>query len=44
VIGALTLSASVGGMNPLAVEIAAREGARILWMPTLDALTPGYAR
>ena len=38
VIGALTLNASVGGMNPLAVEIAAREGARILWMPTLDAL------
>ena len=37
-IGALTLNASVGGMNPLAVEIAAREGARILWMPTLDAL------
>jgi len=27
----------VGGMNPLAVEIAAREGARIVWMPTLDA-------
>jgi hypothetical protein len=38
VLGALTLNASVGGMNPLAVEIAAREGARILWMPTLDAL------
>ena len=38
VIGALTLNASVGGMNPLAAEIAAREGARILWMPTLDAL------
>jgi Family of unknown function (DUF6282) len=38
VLGALTLNAAVGGMNPLAVEIAAREGARILWMPTLDAL------
>ena len=37
VLGALTLNASVGGMNPLAVEIAAREGARILWMPTVDA-------
>ena len=37
VIGALTLNASVGGLNPIAVEIAAREGARILWMPTLDA-------
>jgi hypothetical protein len=29
-LGALTLNASVGGMDPLAVEIAAREGARIL--------------
>jgi hypothetical protein len=38
VIGALALNAAVGGMNPLAVEIAAREGARILWMPTVDAL------
>jgi hypothetical protein len=38
VLGALTLNAWVGGMNPLAVEIAARERARILWMPTLDAL------
>ena len=37
VLGALTLNASVGGLNPVAVEIAAREGARILWMPTLDA-------
>ncbi len=37
VLGALTLNASVGGMNPLAVEIAAREGTRILWLPTLDA-------
>jgi len=37
VLGTLTLNAAVGGMNPLAVEIAAREGARIVWMPTLDA-------
>ena len=37
VIGTLTLNAAVGGMNPLAVEIAAREGARIVWLPTLDA-------
>jgi len=37
VLGTLTLNAAVGGMNPLAVETAAREGARIVWMPTLDA-------
>ena len=36
-IGALTLNAAVGGLNPLAVEIAAREGARIVWLPTVDA-------
>ena len=31
-------TAPVGGMNPLAVEIAAREGARVVWMPTVDAV------
>jgi hypothetical protein len=36
-IGTLTLNRAVGGMNPLAVEIAAREGARIVWMPTVDS-------
>jgi hypothetical protein len=37
VVGALTLNAATGGMNPLAVEIAAREQARIVWFPTVDA-------
>ena len=37
VLGALTLNQAVGGMNALAVEIAAREGARIVWMPTVDS-------
>ena len=32
-----TLNWAVGGMNALAVEIAAREGARIVWMPTVDS-------
>ena len=36
-IGTITLNWAVGGMNPLAVEIAAREGARIVWMPTFDS-------
>ena len=36
-IGAIALNQAVGGMNPLAVEIAAREGARIVWMPTVDS-------
>src|SRR5262249_11884432 len=33
VMGAITLNRSVGGMNPLAVEIAALEGARVVWLP-----------
>ncbi|HEY7452971.1 MAG TPA: DUF6282 family protein [Thermoleophilaceae bacterium] len=36
--GALALNRAVGGMNPLAIEIAAIEGARIVWMPTVDSL------
>ncbi len=36
--GAIALNRAVGGINPLAVEIAAREGARTVWMPTVDSL------
>ena len=36
-IGTLSLNRAVGGMNALAVDIAAREGARIVWMPTVDS-------
>jgi hypothetical protein len=36
-IGTLTLNRAVGGMNALAVDIAAREGAGIVWMPTVDS-------
>jgi len=35
--GAITLNAGVGGLNAQAVEIAAREGARIVWLPTVDS-------
>ncbi|BBL80273.1 hypothetical protein RxyAA322_21270 [Rubrobacter xylanophilus] len=38
VFGAIALNAAVGGMNALAVEIAAREGARFVWMPTVSAV------
>jgi hypothetical protein len=44
VVGTLTLNAAVGGLNPIAVEIAAREGARIVWLPTVDALNEASAR
>jgi hypothetical protein len=36
-LGAIVLNNPVGGLNPIAVEIAARCGARIVWMPTVDA-------
>jgi hypothetical protein len=36
-IGAITLNASVGGLNPIAVEIAGRGGARFVWLPTVDS-------
>lgn len=35
--GALTLNHSVGGLNPVAVEIAGRSGNKIVWFPTVDA-------
>ena len=38
VLGAITLNRAVGGMNPVAVEIAAREGARTVWLPTVDSV------
>ena len=45
-------TARSAGINPLAVEIAAREGARTVWMPTVDSVNeaarargaPGRAR
>ncbi len=36
-IGTITLNHGVGGLNPVAVEIAGRSGARIVWLPTVDA-------
>jgi hypothetical protein len=36
-LGAITLNGGVGGLNAQAVEIAARGGARIVWLPTVDA-------
>ncbi len=36
-LGAIVLNQAVGGMNALAVEVAAREGARTVWMPTVHS-------
>src|SRR5580704_507241 len=35
--GAITLNHSVGGLNPVAIELAGRSGCKIVWMPTVDA-------
>ena len=44
VLGAISLNRAVGGMNPLAVEIAAREGARTVWFPTVDSVNESNER
>lgn len=36
IVGTITLNNSVGGINPAAVEMAARSGARLVWFPTCD--------
>jgi hypothetical protein len=35
--GAITMNHSVGGLNPVAIELAGRSGCKIVWMPTVDA-------
>lgn len=37
VFGSLSLDTEVGGLNPAAVEVSARIGARKVWMPTFTA-------
>src|SRR5881296_3902889 len=44
VLGAVTLNHSVGGLNPVAVELAGRSGCKIVWMPTVDAANETAAR
>ncbi|MFZ0970798.1 MAG: DUF6282 family protein [Solirubrobacteraceae bacterium] len=44
VLGAIALNRAVGGINPLAFEIAAREGARTVWLPTVDSVNESHER
>ena len=37
IFGGLALNYAAGGLNPQAVETALRLGAKLIWMPTLDA-------
>ncbi len=39
VYGGVVLNSAIGGANPDAVEVAARLGGRIVWMPTVSART-----
>jgi stage V sporulation protein SpoVS len=43
-LGAIALNRAVGGMNALAVEVAAREGARTVWLPTVDSVNESDER
>jgi hypothetical protein len=43
-LGAIALNRAVGGLNPLAVEVAAREGARTVWLPTVDSVNESHER
>lgn len=37
IVGGIVLNSPVGGANPDAVEVAARLGGRVVWMPTVSA-------
>ena len=39
VYGGVVLNSAIGGANPDAVEVAARLGGRVVWMPTVSART-----
>jgi Family of unknown function (DUF6282) len=43
-LGAIVLNRAVGGMNALAVEVGAREGARTVWLPTVDSVNESHER
>lgn len=36
-VGTMCLNSSVGGINPSAVEMAGRSGAKLIWFPTCDS-------
>jgi hypothetical protein len=36
-VGSLTVNSGVGGLNPEVVEVAAKAGAKVIWMPTYSS-------
>jgi hypothetical protein len=43
-IGSLTLNREVGGLNPDVVEVAAKTGAKVIWMPTSSSVVDSKKR
>lgn len=43
VFSGIALNRGVGGVNPAAVELALQQGAKIVWLPTLDAANHAQA-
>ncbi len=43
-IGSLTLNGEVGGLNPEVVEVAAKSGAKVIWMPTSSSVVDSKKR
>jgi len=45
-LGSVVLNSAIGGINTVAVEISARAGVRIVWMPTFDGVNEmsGHAK
>ena len=37
VYGAIALNNPVGGLNPVAIDVAGRLGAKVVWLPTMDS-------
>ena len=37
-VGSLTLNSGAGGLNPEVVEVAAKAGAKVIWMPTYSSV------
>ena len=37
VYGAIALNNPIGGLNPTALDVAARLGAKVVWLPTMDS-------
>jgi len=38
IVGSVTLNQGVGGLNPRAVEVSAKIGAKVVWMPTVSSV------